>query len=165
MNVLLYHLIMPKDTVYKLTLSNEERRDLKDLLKKKVLAAKKRMHAQVLLKSDQGEFNIGGKWLDKRIAAAFDITERTVGTIRKTAVMEGLEIALERPREPRPHKRKIDGAAEAMLIAESCSTPPEGRSKWSLKMLCDRLVELEVVESVSTETVRVVLKKMRSNHG
>jgi hypothetical protein len=150
---------MPKDAVYKLTLSEDERSHLKDLLKQKVLASKKRMHAQVLLKSDQGEFNADGKWIDSRIAAAFDISMKTVGTIRKTAVLEGLEIALERPREPRPHKRKLDGAAEAILIAESCSPPPEGRTKWSLTMLCDRLVELEVVESIAPETVRATLKK------
>ena len=156
---------MPKDATYKLILSEDERDYLEGVLKQKVMSAKKRLHAQVLLKSDQGEFHQEGKWFDKRIAAAFDIHEKTVARIRKVAVTEGGDIALERSRKARPYQRKLDGAGEAVLLAQSCSEPPAGHSKWSLRLLSDKLVELEVVDSISTETVRSVLKKTKSNLG
>ena len=156
---------MGKEPTHKLILSEEERETLNDILKQKVMSAKKRTHAQILLKSDQGKSNPDMKWTDKRIAIAFDVSERTVQRIRKVAVMEGLDIALERPRKPRPNKRKLDGKGEAILLAQSCCSPPSGYSKWSLKLLGDRLIELEIVDSISKETVRNVFKKTKLNLG
>ena len=143
--------------ILKLELSEVEK--LKGLVKGKNVAARKRLHAQILLKSDQGDHNPQGKWADTRIAAAFDVTEKTVANIRKKVVMDGLDVAIERPRSPRPNKRKLDGAGEARLIAEACSTPPKGAASWSLRLLSERLVELEIVDSISTETIRKIFKK------
>lgn len=151
--------------MYTLELNLNERVRLQDLIKGKNVAAKKRLNAQILLKSDQGTHNPQGKWTDVRIAAAFDVTERTVANIRKRAVEEGLDIAIQRPRSPRPHMRKLDGEAEARLIAEACSSPPEGAAVWSLKLLSQRMVELNVVDSISPETVRTTLKKKKLNRG
>ena len=96
---------------------------------------------------------------------AFDVSRRCVERLRQRLVEEGLDAALTRkPRQDRG-PRKIDGVAEAYLIATACSKPPEGRTRWTLKLLADRLVQLEVVESISRETVRRTLKKTKSNRG
>lgn len=136
-----------------------ERSKLKDIVSKDKVAARKRLRAQILLKADQGKYNPNAKWTDLRIAQAFDVTERTVQNVRKRLVEEGLDITLERPRPSRPTHRKLDGAAEARLIAECCTTPPEGAAKWSLRLLGKRMVELEIVDSINHETIRKTLKK------
>lgn len=122
------------------------------------LAAYKRKHAAILLKADQGPDGPG--WTDVRIAEALDLSVRSIESLRQRLVEEGLEACLVRKKPARPpRERKLDGEQEARLIAVSCSAPPEGRERWTLRLLADRLVELEVVDSISHETVRQTLKK------
>ncbi len=151
---------------YLIELSPEERRMLKqDVLRKKHVAARKRQHAQILLKADEGEG--GPAWTDEQIAEAFDVSVRTVGRIRERCVEYGLEDALERRRNPHgPLKhRRLDGADEARLCKIACSKPPAGRNHWTLQLLRDELVRLEVVDSICREAVRQTLKKTKLNLG
>jgi transposase len=147
---------------YKVTLTAEERQQLHDLIRAGKAAAKKLTHARILLKADAAEG--GPAWPDERIAEALDVSTDTIGRVRRRFVEEGLEAALVRKKQDRPSReRTLDGRAEARLIALACSAPPPGRTAWTLRLLADRLVELEVVETVSHETVRRVLKKTNSS--
>jgi transposase len=149
---------------YKVTLTAEERRQLRDLVRAGKAAAKKLTHARILLKADAAAG--GPAWPDERIADALDVSAATVGRVRQRFVEEGLEAALVRKKQDRPSReRKLDGRAEARLIALACSEPPDGRAAWTLQLLADKLVELKVVDSVCDETVRRVLKKTRSSRG
>jgi transposase len=149
---------------YKVTLTAEERQQLSALVASGKAAAKKLTHARILLKADAAPG--GSAWTDDRIAEALDVSTDTVGRVRQRFVEQGLEAALVRKKQDRPSReRKLDGRAEARLIALACSAPPDGRKEWTMQLLADRLVELEVVESVCDETVRRTLKKMRSSHG
>jgi transposase len=149
---------------YKVTLTAEERQQLSALVASGKAAAKKLTHARILLKADAAPG--GPAWTDDRIAEALDVSTDTVGRVRQRFVEQGLEAALVRKKQDRPSReRKLDGRAEARLIALACSAPPDGRKEWTMQLLADRLVELEVVESVCDETVRRALKKMRSSHG
>lgn len=149
---------------YVLELKLWERRDLERITSTGRSAACKISRAHILLKTDRGEH--GPAWTDARIAEALSVSERTVENVRKRAVEEGPMAALERkPRERPPVDPKLDGEGEARLTALACSTPPEGCARWSLRLLADKMVELEVVEAVSHETVRRTLKKTRSSHG
>ena len=108
----------------------------------------------------------GPAWLDASIAEAVEIDVSTVERVRQRFVEEGLEAALDRKKQARPSReRKLDGAAEARLVAVACSEPPDGRDRWTMQLLADRLVELRVVDSVSDETVRRTLQKTRSSRG
>lgn len=127
------------------------------------VAARKRLHAQILLKSDTGQHGDG--WTDVRIAEAFDVGTATVERVRKRLVEQGLQAALDRKEQIHRKPRKIDGNTEAQLIAIACSKAPEGCVRWTLRMLADRLVELECVESISYEAVRQTLKKTKLNRG
>lgn len=142
---------------YVVRLSQEERTELEDLVYKGRVAAHKRLHAQLLLKADVGEWGEG--WTDGDISDALGISTRTVERVRKRLVLEGLEAALNRAPPSRVRSRVIDGDKEAHLIALTCSEAPEGYSRWTLRLLGQRLVELGHVESVSHETIRQVLKK------
>lgn len=138
---------------YLVTLNEEERQHLEQLLAKGKAAARTLRHAQALLKADQP---VG--WKDTDIADAFGLSVRTVERLRQRFVEEGLQAAL-KPK-PVPHlPRKIDGSVEAHLIALACSDPPQGRQRWTLRLLAGKLVELGLVESLSHEGVRQVLKK------
>jgi transposase len=149
---------------YKVTLTAEERQQLHELIAAGQAAAKKLMHARILLKADAAA--AGPAWPDDRIAEAVDVSTATVGRVRQRFVEQGLEAALVRKKQDRPSReRKLDGRAEARLIALACSGPPAGRAAWTLQLLADKLVELKVVDSVCDETVRRVLKKTRSSHG
>ena len=141
---------------YIVELTQEERRSLEDLANSGKNAAFRIKRAQLLLKTDEGEFGPG--WTDERIAEAFDCGTATVERLRKRWVELGTEDALERERRS-PQLGKLDGDAEAVLVATACSDAPEGRAKWSLRLLADRLVELGVVESCSHMTVQRVMKK------
>ena len=154
---------MPKK--YMIELSADERKMLKSLVLARRVAARKRQHAQILLKADQASG--GPAWTDERIAEAFDASVLAVERIRKRCVLHGLEDALERRQNPHgPLKRKkLDGAGEARLFQLACSAPPAGRERWTMQLLADQLVELSVVRSVSDETVRTTLKKMSSSPG
>lgn len=142
---------------YLVTLSDDERVHLLALTKKGALSARKLTRAHILLQADAGA-------MDAAIAAALHVGIATVERVRKRFVEEGLDAALrERPR-PGGH-RKLDDKQEAFLIALACSTPPEGRTCWTMQLLAGKLVELRVVDAISDETVRRTLKKTSSNHG
>ena len=115
------------------------------------------MHARILLKADAGED--GPAWDDGAIAEGVDAGRATVERVRKEFVEEGLEAALERRKPRRQYRRKLDGDGEAHLIALACGQAPDGRSRWTLRLLADRMVTLEEVDHLSYETVRQVLKK------
>ena len=147
---------------YIVSLTEQEREDLRALVRRgpRKVAAYKRVHARVLLKADEGDE--GPAWTDERIAEALEIHANTVKALRKRCVEEGLEAALDRKKQCRPSvERKLDGAKEARLIALACSEPPEGRRRWTLRLLADKAVELQIVDSVSYETVRRTLKETR----
>ena len=144
---------------YVVRLATDERAELTGLIGKGKAAAYKRQHAQILLKADISE--LGPGWDDERISEAFDVSTRTVERIRKQLVEEGLQAALNRARQKRVRSRKLDGEQEAHLIALTCSEPPEGNARWTLRLLADYMVRLEYTESVSHETVRQVLKKVK----
>jgi len=143
---------------YFVKLDKGERKELSELVKKENIAAKKRTHAQVLLLADCGRH--GPAWKDEAIAEACQVTVRTVENVRKRLVLEGLESALNRKPQVRPSRRKIlDGEKEAKVVALCCGSAPSGHARWTLRLLAERAVELEIVESVSHETVRRCLKK------
>ena len=143
---------------YIVTLTAEERQALGDLIAAGKAAAQKLAHARILLKADASPD--GPAWPDDRIAEAVEVNVRTVERIRERFVEQGLDAALVRKAQCRPSRqRKLDGAGEARLVALACSDPPQGRAAWTLRLLADRLVALDVVDSISTETVRQVLKK------
>jgi len=143
---------------YIVKLDNEERKQLSELVKKEKVAAKKRTHAQVLLLADCGRD--GPAWKDEAIAEACGVTVRTVENIRKRLVLEGVDAALNRKPQSRPSRQKIlDGEKEAKVIALCCGAKPSGHARWTLRLLAERTVELEIVESISHETVRQCLKK------
>ena len=147
---------------YIVELTSEERRQLQQLVKKGKVAGYKIRHAQMLLKADQG--NHGPNWPDAQTAEVFAAHVSTVERLRKRFVEQGLDAALERNKRDN-YTRKLDGDAEAHLIAIACSKPPAGRSEWSLRLLADRLVELSVVDSVSYMTVSRTLKKTNLSRG
>ena len=142
---------------YIVRLREEERTDLKGLIHKGKVAAHKRLHAEILLKADISE--LGEKWLDSQISEAFGISTRTVERVRERLVQEGLESALNRAKPIRVKSRVIDGEKETHLLTLACGEAPEGRSRWTLRLLGQRMVELGHVDSVSYETTRQTLKK------
>jgi transposase len=148
---------------YIVRLTVEERDQLEDLICTGKRAASALTHARILLKADVGEGGPG--WDDGRIAEAVECGASTVYRVRQTFVEQGLEAALFRKKPTGRQYRKLDGTQEAHLIALACSAPPEGRCRWTLRLLADRLVELDVVESISPECVRMTLKKTSSSLG
>jgi transposase len=149
---------------YRVTLTDEERQQLGELIAAGKAAAKKLAHARILLKADAAPG--GPAWPDDRIAEAVEVSVATVGRVRQRFVEQGLEAALHRKPQDRPSReRKLDGRAEARLIALACSRPPEGRDGWTMQLLADKLVELDVVDTVCDETVRRVLKKTSLSRG
>jgi hypothetical protein len=141
---------------YIVRLTDAERDQLEDLVGKGQAPAYKIRHAHILLKADAE----GPCWTDQAIADAFSCHRGTVEGIRKRFVEQGLQGALGRKkREKPPRERILDGEGEARLIAVACGQPPEGRTRWTLALLADKLVELNVVESISYQTVRRTLKK------
>ena len=147
---------------YVVTLSAEERERLVKLINTGKSAARILMRARILLKADASE--AGECWSDSKIAAALNTGINTVGLIRKQLVEEGLEAVLARKHSPASARRKVfDGAAEAKLIALACSAPPAGRARWTLRLLEDKVVELNIVERASDNTIGRTLKKTRSS--
>jgi len=142
---------------YRVTLTQQERQELQQLVSRGKADARKLAHARILLQADESEG--GPRRTDEQVASALDGSTRTVERVRERFVEEGLDAAL----LPRPGKRvyarKLDGRREARLIALACSRPPAGKARWTLRMLADEMVELEVVGSLSHETVRQALKK------
>ena len=142
---------------YIVTLTQEERVMLAGMLSRGKAAARKLVHARILLKADVGPGGPG--WQDRQIATSLEVGTATVERVRRRFVEEGLEAALERRRPRRQYERRLDGDGEAHLIALACSEPPEGRSRWTLRLLADRMVQLAYVEELSKDTVGRVLKK------
>jgi len=138
---------------YVVALEDEERRRLQGIVRSGKHTARKIRWAQALLKADEG-------WQDQEIVEALDLSLPTVQRIRQRFVEEGLEMALgARGHQPRPYLQRLDGKQEARLIALACSKAPEGRGRWTLRLLASKMVELRLVEGVSYQTVRRVLKK------
>lgn len=148
---------------YKVTLSQTERDELMSLTKGGIHSSKKVIHALILLNCDEGEF--ADKVNNEKVAKVLKIGIRTIDRVKKKFVESGFEAALENSPTTRVYERVSDGEAEAHLIALSCSKAPEGFSKWSLRMLADKMVELEYVDNISYETVRRVLKKTNYDPG
>ncbi len=138
-------------------LSVDQRTQLEQMIAAGRHAAAALVHARILLKADTGAGGPG--WADDAIADALECGPSTVARVRKRFTQVGVEGAVHRKKPTGRQYRKLDGQQEAKLVALACSAPPEGKGRWTLKMLADRLVELEVVGAVSDETVRRVLKK------
>jgi transposase len=147
---------------YRVTLTKEERQDLETLTHRGKTHARKFIHARALLLCDAGPD--GPAWNVSDVAAALGVTSRAIEHLKKRFVEEGLEAALERkPRETPPREVTFDGAFEARLIALACSEAPEGRRRWTVRLLADKAVELDFAPSVSHMTVQRVLKKTNLN--
>lgn len=145
---------------YVVRLSSEEREALEILVEKGKTQAYRIKHANILLAVDAD----GPDWSDEEAAEAFGCHVNTVANVRQRFVEQGLEAALERKKQKSPSRERIlDGEKEARLIALACSAPPEGRSRWTLQLLADKLVALEIVQSISDQTVRRTLKKTNSS--
>jgi transposase len=151
---------MPKKK-YIVTLTLEERIDLEKLTRTGQSAAYKLTHARILLKADTAQE--GGSWLDAQISSALDVSVPTVERLRQKFVEEGIEACLNR--KTRAYERLLTGEQEARLVAITCSNPPVGRARWTLRLLSERMVELGYVENLCHETVRKTLKKMSLNLG
>jgi homeodomain-containing protein len=152
-----------RKTKYAVELTEEERARLRTLIGRGAAPARALTHARILLKADQGEG--GPAWADAAIAGALEVHPATVARVRRAFVEDGLDAALTRKSPDRVYARAIDGKAEAHLVALACGAPPAGRERWTLRLLAAELVRLEVVESVSHETVRRTLKQTSSSRG
>lgn len=142
---------------YIVRLTDGERQELEKLVSKGKAPAYKIKHANILLAVDAD----GPNWSDEQAAKAFRCHRNTVCNVRQKFVERGMEAALERKKQHKPSReRRLDGEKEARLIAIACSKPPEGRAKWTLELLANELIVLEVVDSISAQTVRRTLKKM-----
>ncbi len=153
---------MPKKK-YIVSLTPSERHFLEQLTKKGKIAAYKMNHARILLKADINQKE--GGWTDRQIGESLDIGHATIERVRQRFVEEGIESALSRREQKKRRSKIIDGEKEADLIAIACSETPAGKNNWTLQMLADRMVELNYVEQVSTETIRQTLKKTNLSLG
>ncbi len=152
-----------RKTKYAVYLTEAERAQLRTLIGGGGAPARRLTHARILLKANQGEGGPG--WRDAAIAGALDIHSDTVARVRRAYVSGGLETALTRKTPDRVYARTLDGAAEAHLVALACIAPPAGRERWTLRLLADALVRLEVVPAISHETVRRTLAQTSSSRG
>jgi transposase len=152
---------MGKEAKFVVRLTEEERLSLQELIGSPRVAAHKALRARMLLKADVA----GPAWPDPQIAEAFEVGLSTVHRLRQRLVEEGLEAALSRRPSTQRREPKLDGAKEARLVALACSSAPRGQKRWTLQLLADRLVKLNVVECVSTETIRRTLKKTSLSRG
>ena len=148
---------------YRIRLTTDEQQELKALVSRGRTVAYKQTHARILLMSDEAREDGGMK--DADISGVLGVGLSMVERVRRRCVEEGIESALNRKKQLRRRQKRLDGEGEARLIAMACGEPPEGRAGWTLKLLADQLVECEIVETISTETVRRVLKKTNSSRG
>jgi len=142
---------------YIVRLTTDERSELENVVNKGKIAAYKRLHAQILLKADISPD--GSAWTDKKIGEAFNVNVKTIERIRQRLVEKGIEGTINRAKSSKCRQKKIDGELEAHLVALTCSEAPEGQARWTLRLLADKMVELEYVNNISHETIRQVLKK------
>jgi homeodomain-containing protein len=148
---------------YRVSLTQDEREDLAQVVSRGKAAARKLTHARILLLADD---SLGKEHSDEQIVAALNISPRTVSRVRRQLVTQGMDFALlRRQQPPRPDKVKIKGAVEQRLLELACSDPPEGRCHWTLQLLADELIVLGLVARVGIETVRQALKKTTSSRG
>jgi len=149
---------------YKVTLTKEEREELIAITQKGKHRSQKVLNALILLNCDEGDFQESrNKNID--IASVLQISMRKIDRTKKSFVEEGIEITLNGTKGQRVYAKKADGDFEAHLVALSCSEPPEGFLRWSLRLLSDKVVELNYVDKISHETIRRVLKKTKLSHG
>lgn len=148
---------------YRVTLTDEERTSLTALVNKGKGDARRIRRSRILLLADEQRSD--GGWKDADIVKALGVSQRTVERVREKCVEFGIETALNHARPSKSRDKILDGAAEAHLVQLACSQTPDGREHWTLQMLADKLIELEIVETVSRETVRTTLKKMNLNPG
>ena len=148
---------------YRVTLEKEERAELTAMVSKGSGNARRMRRAHILLMADESQEN--GGWKDPDIAASMSASIRNIERTREKCVEHGIEAALNHTRPQQTRRKILDGAAEARLIQLACSEAPEGREDWSMQLLADKLIELEVVETVSRETVRTTLKKTNLSRG
>jgi hypothetical protein len=146
---------------YRVTLSAAERDELTALIQKGKAAARKLAHARVLLQVDESDLGSGST--DEQTAWALNLSTRTVERVRERFVEQGLTAALSPQPSTRRYERAFDGAQEAQLIALACSAAPQGKSRWTLRLLAEQAVELKIVDTVSHESVRQALKKTNSS--
>lgn len=149
---------------YIVTLSKEERDALREITFKGTHKSQKILNAQILLGCDEGEYQME-RSTNEEIARVLGTSMRKIDRVKKRFVMEGMEAALTKKKGSRVYEKKTDGDFEAHLVALSCSEPPEGFSRWSLRMLADKVVELGYIDSISHEAVRGILKKTKLNPG
>ncbi len=149
---------------YKVTLTKEERDELSFIIQKGKHRSQKVLNALILLNTDKGEFQ-ENRSKNEDISNILKISMRKIDRIKKCFVEEGLDIALNGTKGKRAYAKKADGDFEAHLVALSCSEPPEGFARWSLRLLADKIVELNYVDKISYETIRRVLKKTKLNPG
>lgn len=142
---------------YKITLTQQERGELEAMTRSGKTPAKKFLHARILLLCDAGEH--GSAWKVADVAEALGVTSRTVEHLKKRFVEEGLQAALARKPRSRPREATFDGAFEARITTLACSKPPDGRARWTIRLLAEKAVELQIADSVSTMTVHRALKK------
>ena len=152
---------MGKEAKYVVRLSEAERVELAALVSRGRVAATVRQRALILLKADVE----GPAWTDEQIAELAQVGLSTVHRVRQRCVEEGLSAALQRKPSPQRQYRKLDGAQEAKLVALACSDPPSGRVSWTMQLLADKLVELDIIDAIGREAVRTTLKKTRSSRG
>lgn len=149
--------------LYRVTLTEEERNKLTAIVSKGKGNARRMTRARILLLAD--ETRKEGAWKDASIAEALDVHQRTVERVREKCVEVGIEAALNHTRPQKKKEKILDGAGEARLVQLACSDAPDGHETWTMQMLADKLIELEIVETISRETVRTTLKKMNLNRG
>ncbi len=149
--------------MYRVTLSEEERVELTGMVNKGKGVARRITRSRILLLADENR--VEGGWKDANIAQALGVHQRTIERVREKCVLSGIEAALNHTPPQKKRDKRLDGAAEARLVQLACSEVPNGHERWTLQMLADKLIELEVVESVSRETVRTTLKKMNLSPG
>jgi transposase len=148
---------------YHVTLADDERSMLRDLLSAGKAPARTLTHARILLKADESDS--GPAWSDAAICKALDVSLSTVARVRERFVEEGLAAALGRHKPRRDYSHLVDGECEAHLVALACSAPPEGHKRWTLRLLADKMVERAYIDDISHETVRQVLKKTNLSPG
>ena len=149
---------------YKITLTEEERKDLKSITSKGKHKSQKVINALILLNCDEGDFQTK-RSTNEKVAGVLKISMKKIDRVKKRFVEESLYVALNGHKGKRVYEKKADGDFEAHLVALSCSEPPEGFARWSLRLLADRVVELNYIDSISYETIRRVLKKTKLNLG
>lgn len=149
---------------YKVTLTKEERQELTSIIQKGKHRSQRVLNALILVNCDEGKHQ-QNRSKNKEISSILQISMRKIDRVKKCFVEQGLEIALNGTKGQRVYEKKADGDFEAHLVSLSCSAPPEGFARWSLRLLADKVVELNYVDSISHETIRRVLKKTKLNLG